>query len=142
MTFVSNQAVYVQGNFNNVDKKPSAVLSDSINILSNIPATELRAALYHGDSKRLSAIPGIGKKTAERLILELQEKVKKLEPGRPSPQPRTTSSPGNVIDDTLSALVNLGYKDAQARKALEVLELAADTPVEEVLKGALKILMK
>ena len=149
-TYVKEDAIHLFG-FLTLEEKELFILLRTvsgvgprlaINILSNIPATELRAALYHGDSKRLSAIPGIGKKTAERLILELQEKIKKLEPGRPSPQPRTTCSPSNVIDDTLSALVNLGYKDAQARKALEVLELAADTPVEEVLKGALKILMK
>ena len=115
----------------------------AVNILSNCPAADLRAALYHGDSKRLSAIPGIGKKTAERLILELQEKVKKLgDAGVMAHQTRATHSTSNVIDDTLSALVNLGYKEAQAKKALETLELAADTPVEEVLKRALKILMK
>lgn len=115
----------------------------AVNILSNIPANELRAALYHGDSKRLSAIPGIGKKTSERLVLELQEKVKKLGnasiPAHPS---RATGNVDNVVDDTISALVNLGYKEVQARKALETLELATGTPVEEVLKGALKVLMK
>ncbi|WP_432823260.1 Holliday junction branch migration protein RuvA [Trichloromonas sp.] len=115
----------------------------AVNILSNIPTAELRTALFHGDSKRLSAIPGIGKKTAERLILELQEKVKKLGGGEmPASQARSARSADNVLDDTLSALVNLGYKEAQAKKALEALELAADTPVEEALKGALKLLMK
>jgi len=115
----------------------------AVNILSNIPAPELREALFHGDSKRLSAIPGIGKKTAERLVLELQEKVKKSGQVRTAaPQTRGGRGGGNVIDDTLSALVNLGYKEAQARKALEALELTADAPVETALKGALKILMK
>lgn len=114
----------------------------AVNILSNIPAVDLRTALYQGDSKRLSAIPGIGKKTADRLILELQEKVKKLDrSGALSPPSRTLHST-NVLDDTLSALVNLGYKEALAKKALEALELAPEAPVEEVLKGALKILMK
>ncbi|MEJ2202119.1 MAG: helix-hairpin-helix domain-containing protein, partial [Desulfuromonadaceae bacterium] len=94
-------------------------------------------------SKRLSSIPGIGKKTADRMILELQEKVKKLTPeGTLAPPHRATASQANVIDDSLSALLNLGYKEGQARKALESLDLAANTPVQEALKQALKILMK
>ena len=113
-------------------------------ILSNIPQDELAMALAGGDSKRLSAIPGIGKKTAERLILELAEKVRKLGLALPS-----TSAPAHQaraatshIDDTLSALMNLGYKETQAKKVLESMEISTDAPLEEILKGALKILLK
>ncbi len=115
----------------------------AVNILSNIPAEELTAALFHGDSKRLAQIPGIGPKTAERLVLELREKVKKLSPPPVSSGPKQTIRPAaNALDDTLSALVNLGYKEAQAKKVLASMEIAAETPVEEILKGALKVLMK
>ena len=115
----------------------------AVNILSNIPAGELSSALSQGDDKRLAAIPGIGKKTAERLILELREKVQKSDAGT-GPLP-TATAPGDqnhVLDDALSALVNLGYKEAQAKKALAALQPMADTTVEEMLKGALKILIK
>lgn len=115
----------------------------AVNILSNIPAGELRSALGQGDEQRLSAIPGIGKKTAERLILELREKARKLS-GSTTPPPATATlrNKNRVLDDALSALVNLGYKEPLAKKTLEALELTVDTPVEDVLKGALKILMK
>jgi Holliday junction DNA helicase RuvA len=102
----------------------------ALNILSNIPAGELKSALWEGNVKRLSSIPGIGKKTAERLILELTS-------GAEPP-----STPAGTLDDTLSALVNLGYKENQARKVLEAMEISADTPLEEILKGALKVLVK
>ncbi|OHB32919.1 MAG: Holliday junction DNA helicase RuvA [Desulfuromonadaceae bacterium GWC2_58_13] len=150
-TYVKEDAIHLFG-FLTLEEKELFILLRSvsgigpklaINILSNIPASELRAALYHGDSKRLSAIPGIGKKTAERLILELQEKIKKLGNAEaPASPTRPARSASNVVDDSISALVNLGYKEVQARKALETLEIATDASVEAVLKGALKILMK
>lgn len=114
----------------------------ALNILSNIPAGDLKSALWEGNVKRLSAIPGIGKKTAERLILELKEKAGKLDLS-PSPSSGTApSTAADTLDDTLSALVNLGYKENQARKVLEAMEISSDTPLEEILKGALKVLVK
>lgn len=113
----------------------------ALNILSHIPAAALLTALREGDAKRLATLPGIGKKTAERLVLELQEKVNKLgappQAAAPLSAPLTTS-----LEDAQSALVNLGYKEAQARKVLEAMEIAPDASLEEVLKGALKILVR
>jgi holliday junction DNA helicase RuvA len=115
----------------------------AVNILSNIPAGELRTALAQGDVRRLSAVPGIGKKTAERLTLELRDKVQRFVPTTSEGQPAShAQAPVSLFDDALSALVNLGYKDAQARKVLESLEVAPSAGLEEILKGALKILMK
>ena len=112
-------------------------------ILSNIQPDELASALSRGDIVRLNAIPGIGRKTAERLILELKEKVVKLglvgDSGRSSAFTRQDTS---VRDDVASALVNLGYKDAVVSKALGEMEIEADAPMETVLKLALKRLMK
>lgn len=113
-------------------------------ILSNIQPPQLAAALMQGDLHKLSAIPGIGKKTAERLVLELKEKVAKLDSGALSAADavgRTLPESG-VLDDVASALMNLGYKDAQVRKVLAELDCATGASVEEVLKLALKILMK
>lgn len=113
-------------------------------ILSNIQPPQLAAALIQGDLHKLSAIPGIGKKTAERLVLELKDKAAKLDTdtvaaveavGRTLPESR-------VLDDVSSALQNLGYKEAQVRKVLAELDCAGNSTVEEVLKQALKILMK
>jgi len=115
----------------------------ALNILSNIPARELKGALWEGNVKRLSSIPGIGKKTAERLILELKEKAGKLDLSTSPPSgTESPSTAAEALDDTLSALVNLGYKENQARKVLEAMEISNDTPLEEILKGALKVLVK
>jgi Holliday junction DNA helicase RuvA len=117
----------------------------AVNILSHIPADDLKTALAGGDVKRLSTLPGIGKKTAERLVLELKEKVRRLGTAPPAraQQPASASSPGtDPLEDILSALVNLGYKENQARKVLETMEISPGAPLQEVLKGALKVLVK
>jgi len=113
-------------------------------ILSNIQPPQLAAALQQGDLHKLSAIPGIGKKTAERLVLELKDKAGKLDSGSiPAGDAVGRSLPaGSVLDDVSSALVNLGYKDPQVRKVLAELDCAGSASVEDVLKQALKILMK
>ena len=113
-------------------------------ILSNIQPPQLAAALQQGDLHKLSAIPGIGKKTAERLVLELKDKAGKLDTGSVSAAEGVGRSlPENtVLDDVSSALLNLGYKDIQVRKVLAELDCVGGAAVEEVLKQALKILMK
>jgi Holliday junction DNA helicase RuvA len=113
----------------------------AINILSHLSASDLRQALMTSDVARLSGIPGIGKKTAERLSLELRDKVAEAatsDGGDTIVQP----SPGNLLDDAVSALINLGYKEKQARQAVTTLEIAPESTVEDVLKGALKVLVK
>ena len=115
----------------------------AVNILSHIPAEDLREALAGGDVKRLSALPGIGKKTAERLVLELKEKI--LKSGPPAPRvshPGIATPPSDPLEDILSALVNLGYKESQARKVLDSLEIPVGATLEDVLKGALRVLVR
>ena len=115
----------------------------ALNILSNIPTPELKAALWEGNLARLSAAPGIGKKTAERLILELREKVKRLSGSLLAAPPAGRETPtSSSLDDALSALINLGYKEIQAKKVLESMEISTETSMEEILKGALKVLAK
>ena len=113
-------------------------------ILSNSPVEELRRALMTGDLVRLAAVPGIGRKTAERLVLELREKVIKLDPGVPPAGPGEPSAlpPAGITDDVASALVNLGYKEAVVRKALAELSATSEDTVETLLKQVLKLLMK
>jgi Holliday junction DNA helicase RuvA len=111
-------------------------------ILSNIQPAALANALSQGDIHKLSAIPGIGKKTAERLILELKEKVGKLDMTSVPAAERRELPAGDVMDDVASALLNLGYKEPQVRKALGGLDASGGAGVEELLKQALKVLMK
>ena len=115
----------------------------AVNILSHIPVQDLKRAIASGDIKRLSGLPGIGKKTAERLVLELKDKVGPVH-DLPDSNDSTTNSvaAGNLADDVISALINLGYKENQARKVLESMELAPDLTMEQALKGALKVLVR
>ena len=83
-------------------------------MLSGIPPAELVEALRRQDVRRLVAVPGVGKKTAERMVLELAEKVANLPGEAPSKAPAAVAS-----DDVLSALVNLGYRKAEAERAVD-----------------------
>ncbi len=102
--------------------------------LGGMDAERLGRALADGDVKRLSTIPGIGKRTAERLILELREKAARLgTPGRP-----TTPATAH-LDDLDSALRNLGYKPKDVETLVAGLaEGATDSSFEELLREALK----
>lgn len=111
-------------------------------ILSNIQPGPLAQALLQSDIHKLSTIPGIGKKTAERLVLELKDKVGKLDMSSlPAIEARQIPTE-DVAEDVISALLNLGYKEPQVRKALAGLDATGGVSVEGLLKQALKILMK
>jgi Holliday junction DNA helicase RuvA len=117
----------------------------ALNILSHIPVNDLQSAVLGGDVKRLATLPGIGKKTAERLVLELKDKLGPIATpagGQTAGMQAAEAKQADPLGDVLSALVNLGYKDAQARKVLESMEIAHDAPMEAILKGALKILAR
>jgi holliday junction DNA helicase RuvA len=111
-------------------------------ILSNIQVEELGQAILRGDLARLSAIPGIGRKTAERLVLELKDKVLKLNVSIPAIEGAAKAISFDLRDDVASALVNLGYKDAVVNKTLSEMTIPEDASMESVLKQALKLLMK
>jgi len=88
-----------------------------ITVLSGIAAERLVAAIRSSDNASLVKIPGIGKKTAERVVLELKDKLDDLQGAAPETTPGFQGGP--VVDDVLSALVNLGYKRDSAQRAIE-----------------------
>lgn len=100
-------------------------------VVSGSPAADLRRAIALGDHARFQAIPGIGKKTAERIVLELKEKVG-LEEGAPV-QAGAAASGHQVARD---ALVELGYSVMEAEEALAAVD--ADLPPEEKIRLALR----
>ncbi len=116
--------------------------------LSGMPAGELCRAIAEGDSKRLTALPGIGKKTAERICIELQDKVGRLAPGVSigGGVPAVPVRPGSAVYDVLSALANLGYADPVARQALAAVkkqvgeEAFSGLSFEEMIRDALRAL--
>jgi holliday junction DNA helicase RuvA len=106
----------------------------ALTVLSGIPPADLIEALRGQDSRRLMAVPGVGKKTAERMVLELAEKAAKFaaEPGAPGP-------PTVAAEDVVSALVNLGYRKVDAERAVDVIGRAgAPKDFGDFLKAALK----
>jgi Holliday junction DNA helicase RuvA len=90
----------------------------AITVLSGISAERLVGAIRGGDHATLTKIPGIGKKTAERVVLELKDKLDDMAGDVPASEPARTSL-GGVAEDVLSALMNLGYPRAVAQKAVE-----------------------
>src|ERR1700687_2170096 len=107
----------------------------ALNILSGTPTQELQDALEAGDLVRLVAIPGVGKKTAERLVLELRDKVKITRAARGADDGRRTSG---LEGEAVSALVNLGYRRNEAERAVKVACAAGADDLEAVIRSALK----
>ncbi len=110
------------------------------NILSGISVDELVPALSEGDLARLRAVPGVGKKLAERLVVELRDKVATLRlPAQPV-APAPTVAADRTVDDVVSALVNLGCHRKEASKAAEAArrELGASAEFEGLIKTALR----
>ena len=110
-------------------------------ILSGIEVTELAEAIVRGDSRRLSSIPGVGKKTSERMCLELRDKLL-LPAGGESP--KVAAVPVALEDDVVSALTNLGYRQPNAEAAVRDArkEMGSDAEFSTLLKQALRRLTR
>ena len=113
----------------------------AITILSGLDSTSLARCVEDDDVSTLVKLPGIGKKTAERLLIELRDKVKSLEAGDPGKAMATEKLPlearAHVQDEAESALIALGYKPTEAAKAIKRV-WEDGMSVEDVLKQALK----
>lgn len=106
----------------------------ALTVLSGMPPADLIEALRGADVKRLMAVPGVGKKTAERMVLELAEKANKL-----GGEPSAARTPAVAAEDVVSALVNLGYRRGDAERAVEAIGRAgAPGDFSDYLKQALK----
>ena len=114
----------------------------AMNILSGINVADLVDAITSGNLRRLLSIPGVGRKMAERLVLELKDKVLKLDRGQAVPRDRVVPrSPEEAVkEDALSALINLGYKNATARDVIEkIMKDTTEIPaLDLLLKSALQ----
>ena len=109
----------------------------ALNILSGINPGEFAEALAQGDIRRLAGIPGIGKKSAERIVLELKDK--RLAPAAPR---RPAAPVEGFVQDALSALLNLGYPKNLAEKALMAARGQGAASLEDLLRQSLKWLAK
>jgi holliday junction DNA helicase RuvA len=111
----------------------------AVNILSGIESDDLMDALRGGDLPRLTRIPGVGRKTAERLVLELKDKM----PPAASAPAAPPEGGGADREDVLSALVHLGYSRAEAERAVErAAREGGERRFEELLRHALRALSR
>lgn len=107
----------------------------ALTILSGLSAQGLAQAVSAQDVARLNAIPGVGSKTAERLVLELKDKLAPL-----APSPGAPAAANGVMSDALSALINLGYKRPAAEQALKTVWQNGPASLENLIKESLNIL--
>ena len=120
-----------------------------ITMLSGMSAEEIIASIRTSNLARLTSIPGIGKKTAERLVIELRDKIAAL--SSPALEEEIAARTGTaaptsedaVFDDALSALINLGYQKAAAEKAIAAaMHEGGDLSVELILRRALRLIAR
>jgi holliday junction DNA helicase RuvA len=115
----------------------------AIAVLSGMDTRELVAAVQRGDVARLTGIPGIGKKTAERIVLELRDRLMQLVVPAAAGVSPAESSADRFRIDLLSALQNLGYHRQQAEKAVDAVVTATpDATFEQALRSALRELIR
>lgn len=147
-TVVRDDAIHLYGFKDEAEKKAFTALCSisgvgprlGLNILSGITPEDLWLAVRARDTKRLTKVPGIGKKIAARLVVELEGK---LPPPQDAAQdtPAEAPAPGDpAVEDAVSALVNLGYPEPAARKqvAAALKDLGPQAPLEELLRVALR----
>src|SRR6059036_1998010 len=114
----------------------------ALSVLSGIEPVELMRAIERADIARLTAIPGVGKKTSERLVLELKDRLPKVQAAGVAAG-AVVPAPAGLHDDVLSALVNLGYHRPLAEKAVATaVKTVPDGGFERTLKQALRELAK
>ncbi len=110
-------------------------------ILSGMTADEFALCVQAGDIAALTRVPGVGKKTAERLVVEMRDRLEGLSgnaaPLQPMATPAAGSTPADPVADALSALVALGYKPADASRMVRAVD-AAGCGTEDIIKAALQ----
>jgi len=114
----------------------------SLAILSSFPVDKLVTAITQANVDLISTVPGIGKKTAQKLVIELKEKVAKAYALKPSDMAIGIEGDAPIVSDSISALISLGYSPREARAA--ILKVGIDLSsqdVESVIKQALKSLV-
>jgi len=112
----------------------------ALNVLSGMNVTMFRGAVASGDVKALSQISGVGRKTAERIVVELKDKIGEAGAWEASSERRGLSAHDQKINDAVLALIALGYKQADAHEAVRqaMAMLGEQTPLEDLVRACLK----
>lgn len=116
----------------------------ALGILSALPVSDLVSAIQSADIDKLETVPGIGKKSAGRIVLELKDKATKLHPGLSASTEPVGQGQDRMFDDALSALVNLGYRPQDAKESLKRTRKAAAGPdkLQDLIRETLKDLAR
>jgi Holliday junction DNA helicase RuvA len=116
----------------------------ALGILSALPVSDLVSAIQSGDVEKLETVPGIGKKSAGRLVLELKDKLTKLHPALVPSDAQLLKGRDVEFDDALSALTNLGYRTSDAKEALKAVQQVRPGPLtlQELIRESLKKLAR
>ena len=114
----------------------------SMSIISAFPINKVVTAITQGDVDLISTVPGVGKKTAQKLVIELKEKVAKAYAIKPADMTVGIKGDQGITQDAIAALISLGYSPREARDAIlkSGIDLSSDN-VEDVIKQALKALV-
>ena len=116
----------------------------ALSVISTLSVDDLTSAIRDDDYKILASVPGIGKKSAGRLVLELKDKIEKITSVADGMTTKAAIPSNRAMDDALSALVNLGYKAADVKDVLKQVIAArnGETPLQDLIRAALKELAK
>ena len=114
----------------------------ALSVLSTLSVSELIMAIQSSDEDKLSSVPGIGKKSASRIVLELKDKIDRLDSD--STLPTKPTLPGQIQDDAISALVNLGYRSRDVKDVITKICRDQTIPslLDDLIREALKELSK
>lgn len=151
-THVREDAIQLFG-FSTPQEKEAFVLLMSVSgigpksalgILSALPVSDLVSAIQSGDVEKLETVPGIGKKSAGRLVLELKDKLTKLHPSLTPQADHASRGQDQTFDDALSALTNLGYRISDAKDAIKAAQQSRSGPwtLQELIRESLKNLAR
>jgi len=151
-THLRDDAIQLYG-FLTQDEKDAFVLLTSVSgigpklalsVLSALSVPDLASAIQAGDVDKLATVPGIGKKSAGRIALELKEKVEQLGTPATAAADARWASPSRLEDDALSALVNLGYRPADVKETLKRVGQRTLSPpaLTDLIREALKDLTR
>jgi len=147
-THVREDAIQLFGFLTSQEKEAFVLLTSvsgvgpklALSVLSALPVSDLVSAIQAEDVEKLTTVPGIGNKSASRLVLELKDKVGKLHPGLLPANDSPRQGQDVTFDDALSALVNLGYRPQDAKEALK--QVKKVNPESIVLKDMIRESLK
>lgn len=147
-THVREDAIQLFGFLTSQEKETFVLLTSvsgigpklGLSVLSALPVGDLVSAIRAGDVEKLTTVPGIGTKSASRLVLELKDKVTKLHPESVQAVDAPRQEQDATFEDAMSALVNLGYRPQDAKDALKQVKKAAPEPIllKDMIRESLK----